>query len=129
MVSAALALRERGHETPFAGDGSVQRSLRDLGVAVEKNSPFVAGTEPGAVTLGQVLVDPELLHAGLTLAGPAPRASSCSIISITWLLFTIARTLNQPASSSLLIVGDSKPGVIFSASRSFASGTLYSNSE
>ena len=41
----------------------------------------------------------------------------------------IARTLNQPASSSLLIVGDSKPGVIFSASASLASGTLYSSSE
>jgi len=39
LVSAALALRERGHETPFAGDGSVQRSLRDLGVAVELLPP------------------------------------------------------------------------------------------
>ena len=39
LVSAALALRERGHETPFAGDGSVQRSLRELGVAVELLPP------------------------------------------------------------------------------------------
>ena len=39
LVAAALALRERGHETPFAGDGSVQRSLRELGVAVELLPP------------------------------------------------------------------------------------------
>ena len=39
MVAAALALGERGHETLFAGDGSVQRSLRDLGVAVELLPP------------------------------------------------------------------------------------------
>ncbi len=51
------------------------------------------------------------------------------MISITSLRLTIARTANQPVSSSLLIVGDSKPGVIFSASRSFDSGTLYSSSE
>jgi hypothetical protein len=43
----------------------------------------------------------------------APSASSRSMISITSLRLTIARTLNQPASSSLLTVGDSKPGVIF----------------
>ena len=59
----------------------------------------------------------------------APSASSRSMISITSLRLTIARTANQPASSSLLTVGDSKPGVIFSASASFASGTLYSSSE
>ena len=39
LVAAALALGERGHETLFAGDGSVQRSLRDLGVAVELLPP------------------------------------------------------------------------------------------
>ena len=39
LIAAALALREQGHETPFAGDGSVQRSLRDLGVTVELLPP------------------------------------------------------------------------------------------
>ena len=39
LVAAALALRERGHETPFAGDASSQRLLRDVGVAVELLPP------------------------------------------------------------------------------------------
>ena len=37
------------------------------------------------------------------------------MISITSLRLTIARTANQPGSSSLFTVGDSNPGVIFSA--------------
>jgi UDP:flavonoid glycosyltransferase YjiC (YdhE family) len=32
LLAAALALRERGHETVFVGDGSVQRSLNQLNV-------------------------------------------------------------------------------------------------
>ena len=39
LIAAALALRERGHETSFAGDGSVKRSLGDLGVSVELLPP------------------------------------------------------------------------------------------
>jgi hypothetical protein len=34
LVAAALALRTRGHETLFLGDGSVERSLRPLGIEV-----------------------------------------------------------------------------------------------
>ena len=51
----------------------------------------------------------------------APSASSRSMMSITSLRLTIARTAHQPSSSSWLTVGDSKPGVIFSAAASFAS--------
>ena len=39
LVSAALALREAGHETPLAGDRSVQRSLGYVGVDVEPLPP------------------------------------------------------------------------------------------
>jgi UDP:flavonoid glycosyltransferase YjiC (YdhE family) len=35
LVAAALGLRERGHDTPFAGDRSVQRSLDHAGIEVE----------------------------------------------------------------------------------------------
>jgi UDP:flavonoid glycosyltransferase YjiC (YdhE family) len=35
LVATALALRERGHETPLVGDRSVQRSLGYVGVEVE----------------------------------------------------------------------------------------------
>ena len=49
----------------------------------------------------------------------APSESSRSMMSITSDRLTIARTAYQPSSSSLLIVGDSKPGVTFSASASF----------
>ena len=34
LVAAAMALRSRGHETPFFGDSSVERSLAGLGVEV-----------------------------------------------------------------------------------------------
>lgn len=34
-MSAALALRARGYDTPFVGDGSVARALRPLGVETE----------------------------------------------------------------------------------------------
>jgi hypothetical protein len=39
LVSAALALREAGHETPLAGDRSVQRSLSHVGLEVEALPP------------------------------------------------------------------------------------------
>jgi UDP:flavonoid glycosyltransferase YjiC (YdhE family) len=35
LVAAAMALRRRGHETPFLGDSSVERSLAGLGVEVQ----------------------------------------------------------------------------------------------
>ncbi len=35
LVAAAMALRSRGHETPFLGDSSVERSLAPLGVDVQ----------------------------------------------------------------------------------------------
>lgn len=35
LVATALALRDRGHETRFLGDASVERSLRPLGVGTE----------------------------------------------------------------------------------------------
>src|SRR5438876_3677558 len=35
LVAGALALRDRGHETVFLGDRSVQGVLRDIGVATE----------------------------------------------------------------------------------------------
>jgi UDP:flavonoid glycosyltransferase YjiC (YdhE family) len=39
LVAAALALRQRGHETLFVGDRTVQSSLRPLGIAVELLPP------------------------------------------------------------------------------------------
>lgn len=39
LVAAALALRDRGHETRFVGDQSVQRLLRTLGIETETLPP------------------------------------------------------------------------------------------
>jgi len=39
LVAAALALRDRGHETLFIGDRSVERTLAGLGFAVEALAP------------------------------------------------------------------------------------------
>jgi UDP:flavonoid glycosyltransferase YjiC (YdhE family) len=39
LVAAALALRDRGHETQFVGDASVGRSLASLGVETEVLAP------------------------------------------------------------------------------------------
>jgi UDP:flavonoid glycosyltransferase YjiC (YdhE family) len=39
LVAAALALRGRGHETPFLGDRAVQGSVRDAGLAVDLLPP------------------------------------------------------------------------------------------
>jgi UDP:flavonoid glycosyltransferase YjiC (YdhE family) len=39
LIAAALALRERGHETSFVGDASVARSLDPLGVETELLAP------------------------------------------------------------------------------------------
>ncbi len=39
LVAAALALRDRGHETRFVGDQSVQRLLRPIGIETETLPP------------------------------------------------------------------------------------------
>ena len=39
LVAAALALRDRGHETRFVGDQSVQRLLRPIGIETETLLP------------------------------------------------------------------------------------------
>jgi len=39
LIAGALALRDRGHETVFLGDRSVQRVLRDVGLATETLPP------------------------------------------------------------------------------------------
>jgi UDP:flavonoid glycosyltransferase YjiC (YdhE family) len=39
LIAAALALRDRGHETSFVGDASVARSLAPLGVETEVLAP------------------------------------------------------------------------------------------
>ena len=67
LVAAALALRERGHETPFAGDGSVQRSLRDLGVAVELLPPEL---DLGPRLAGSVREAMAITSGDLAAAGP-----------------------------------------------------------
>ena len=59
----------------------------------------------------------------------APSASSRSMMPITSPRRTITFTEHQAGSSSELIVGELKPGVIFSASGSLLRGTLYSSSE
>jgi len=55
----------------------------------------------------------------------APICSSCSIIAITSLRLTIARTAHQFGSSRLLTVGDVNPGVMASAVDNCSLGTLY----
>ena len=67
LVAAALALRERGHETPFAGDGSVQRSLRDLGVTVELLPPEL---DLGPRLAGSVREAMATTSGDLVAAGP-----------------------------------------------------------
>jgi hypothetical protein len=59
----------------------------------------------------------------------APICSSLSMIVITSLRLTIARTAHQFGSSKLVTVGDVKPGVIDSAKDNFDRGMLYSNKE
>jgi len=67
LIAAALALREQGHETPFAGDGSVQRSLRDLGVAVELLPPEL---DLGPRLAGSVREAMAITSGDLAAAGP-----------------------------------------------------------
>lgn len=83
LVAAALAIRERGHETAFVGDASVQRTLSPLGVSVDVlPRELDLGPRMGAVvqeamqaTSGDLAKAGPMLQRGLTLwahevAGP-----------------------------------------------------------
>ena len=67
LIAAALALRARGHETPFAGDGSVKRSLQELGVAVELLPPEL---DLGPRLAGSVRDAMAATNGDLVAAGP-----------------------------------------------------------
>jgi len=67
LVSAALALRKRGHETPLAGDRSVQRSLGYVGVEAE---PLPAELDLGPRLSGAVREAMAATGGDLVAAGP-----------------------------------------------------------
>ena len=88
MIAAALALREQGHETPFAGDGSVQRSLRDLGVTVELLPPEL---DLGPRLAGSIREAMATTSGDLAAAGPIVQQRMAS-----W-----ARELAAPVSEAI----------------------------
>ena len=88
LIAAALALRERGHETPFAGDGSVQRSLRELGVAVELLPPEL---DLGPRLAGSIREAMATTSGDLAAAGPIVQQRMAS-----W-----ARELAAPVSEAI----------------------------
>ena len=88
LVAAALALRERGHETSFAGDGSVQRSLRDLGVTVELLPPEL---DLGPRLAGSIREAMATTSGDLAAAGPIVQQRMAS-----W-----ARELAAPVSEAI----------------------------
>jgi len=67
LVSAALALREAGHETPLAGDRSVQRSLSRVGLEVE---PLPAELDLGPRLSGAIRDAMTATGGDLVAAGP-----------------------------------------------------------
>jgi UDP:flavonoid glycosyltransferase YjiC (YdhE family) len=67
LVSAALGLRTRGHETPFVGDRSVQRSLGYAGIDVE---PLPAELDLGPRLSGAVRDAMAATGGDLAVAGP-----------------------------------------------------------
>jgi len=88
LIAAALALREQGHETPFAGDGSVQRSLRDLGVTVELLPPEL---DLGPRLAGSIREAMATTSGDLAAAGPIVQQRMAS-----W-----ARELAAPVSEAI----------------------------
>ena len=88
LIAAALALREQGHETSFAGDGSVQRSLRDLGVTVELLPPEL---DLGSRLAGSIREAMATTSGDLAAAGPIVQQRMAS-----W-----ARELAAPVSEAI----------------------------
>jgi UDP:flavonoid glycosyltransferase YjiC (YdhE family) len=70
LIAAALALRERGHETSFVGDASVARALDPLGVETEVLAPEL---DLGPRLVSAVRDAMTLTGADLTAAGPIVR--------------------------------------------------------
>src|SRR5947209_412436 len=71
LVAAALALRERGHETVFVGDASVARSLVPLGVETET---LASELDLGPRLVGAVREAMTSTGGDLAAAGPIVRA-------------------------------------------------------
>lgn len=72
LISAALALRERGHETAFVGDASVARSLGPLGVQTKVLAPEL---DLGPRLVGAIREAMTSADGDLATAGPLVRAS------------------------------------------------------
>jgi UDP:flavonoid glycosyltransferase YjiC (YdhE family) len=71
LVAAALALRERGHETVFVGDASVARSLGPLGVETEV---LTSELDLGPRLVGAIRDAMTSTGGDLAAAGPIVRA-------------------------------------------------------
>ncbi|HEU5002568.1 MAG TPA: nucleotide disphospho-sugar-binding domain-containing protein [Actinomycetota bacterium] len=71
LVAAALALRERGHETVFVGDASVARSLGPLGIETEV---LASELDLGPRLVGAVRDAMSSTGGDLAAAGPIVRA-------------------------------------------------------
>jgi UDP:flavonoid glycosyltransferase YjiC (YdhE family) len=72
LIAAALALRDRGHETSFVGDASVARSLAPLGVETEVLAPEL---DLGPRLVSAIRDAMTATGGDLTAAGPIVRAA------------------------------------------------------
>jgi UDP:flavonoid glycosyltransferase YjiC (YdhE family) len=72
LVAAALALRERGHETLFVGDASVARSLGPLGI---ETHVLASELDLGPRLVGAIRDAMTSTRGELAAAGPIVRAS------------------------------------------------------
>jgi UDP:flavonoid glycosyltransferase YjiC (YdhE family) len=69
LIAAALALRARGHETPFLGDASVERALAPLGIDVD--------VLPAEFDLGPRLI--AAIRDGMAASGGDPAAAGMAV--------------------------------------------------
>jgi UDP:flavonoid glycosyltransferase YjiC (YdhE family) len=129
LVSAALALRKRGHETPFAGDRSVQRSLGYVGVDVEPLPPELdlgprlsgavrdaMATTGGDLVAAGPIVEERMAEWARDVAGPVsqiierlrPDAVATSLFGVE-----VLRTLSPPCPwaviNSTFYIGPNPP--------------------